>query len=225
MVFRTAVLTDISQMQIVRNAVKENMLSDPNLVTDADCAEFMTQRGKGWVCEAEDCVLGFAIADLKEHNIWALFVLPEQEGKGIGKTLHDLMLNWYFENTQETVWLSTDEGTRAEQFYTKNGWTAVGRYGKTEVKFEMKYSDWKHVKSIQSHQNYLNTLNQFYTKGELYRISLGKTERKTNNKAVNSLTAKIIKFYTKGHDAAEIADLLEIEIETVNAVIADYEAE
>jgi GNAT superfamily N-acetyltransferase len=149
MVFRTAILADIPQIQIVRNAVKENMLSDPNLVTDADCAEFITQRGKGWVCEAEGCVVGFAIADLKEHNIWALFVLPEQEGKGIGKTLHDLMLHWYFENTQETVWLSTAEGTRAEQFYTKNGWTAVGRYGKTEVKFEMTYSDWQETESME----------------------------------------------------------------------------
>jgi hypothetical protein len=35
MTFREARLEDIPQIQIVRNAVKENTLSDPNLVTEA----------------------------------------------------------------------------------------------------------------------------------------------------------------------------------------------
>ena len=37
MTFREANNTDIKQIQIVRNAVTENTLSDPGLVTDADC--------------------------------------------------------------------------------------------------------------------------------------------------------------------------------------------
>ena len=56
-------------LQIVRNSVKENTLSDPNLVTDDDCKEFMTVRGKGWVCEIDNRIVGFAIADLKGNNI------------------------------------------------------------------------------------------------------------------------------------------------------------
>jgi GNAT superfamily N-acetyltransferase len=65
------------------------------LVTDKDCVEYLTLRGKGWVCEMAQLV-GFAIADLIDNNIWALFVHPDFEGKGIGKTLHDMMLDWYF---------------------------------------------------------------------------------------------------------------------------------
>lgn len=66
MTFREANNTDIKQIQIVRNAVTENTLSDPGLVTDADCLEFITQRGKGWVCEIDNQIVGFSIADLKE---------------------------------------------------------------------------------------------------------------------------------------------------------------
>ena len=139
---RIAELNDIPQIQIVRNAVKENMLSDPSLVTDEDCKEFITARGKGWVCEIDGTVVGFAIADLKENNIWALFIDPAFEKKGIGKQLHDVMLDWYFTQTKEAVWLGTAPGTRAEQFYRKAGWTETGIHGKGEIKFEMSYDDW-----------------------------------------------------------------------------------
>lgn len=81
MQIREAIIDDISQIQIIRNAVKENILSNPNLVTDADCIEFITLRGKGWVCEIDGNIVGFAIADLKENNIWALFIHPEFEKK------------------------------------------------------------------------------------------------------------------------------------------------
>ena len=143
MIFREAVLEDIPQIQIVRNSVKENMLSDPALVTDKDCEEYLMQRGKGWVCAIEDSIAGFSIVDLKDKNIWALFVHPAFEGKGIGKKLHDIMLNWYFDQTKETVWLGTAPDTRAEKFYRKSGWKEVGMYGKGEIKFEMSYDDWK----------------------------------------------------------------------------------
>ena len=43
--FREASINDISQMQVVRHLVKENTLSDPALVTDKDCKEFITLRG------------------------------------------------------------------------------------------------------------------------------------------------------------------------------------
>lgn len=142
MTFREADTSDIPQIQIVRNSVKENSLSDPALVSDTDCEEFINQRGKGWVCEINGRIVGFAIADLKEHNIWALFLHPDFEKRGIGKTLHDMMLDWYFGQTQQTVWLGTAPGTRAESFYQKAGWKITGRHGKEETKFEFEYADW-----------------------------------------------------------------------------------
>lgn len=141
--FREARREDIAQIQQVRNSVKENMLSDPNLVTDEDCEDFLFSRGKGWVCEIDDKIVGFAVADLKDHNIWALFLHPNYEKQGIGKKLHDDMLDWYFSQTSQKVWLSTAPGTRAEAFYRKRGWKETGLYGKGEIKFEMTAEKWK----------------------------------------------------------------------------------
>ncbi|WP_245365372.1 hypothetical protein [Chryseobacterium scophthalmum] len=46
MIIREARVEDIPQIQVVRNSVKENTLSNPDLVTDKDCEEFITERGK-----------------------------------------------------------------------------------------------------------------------------------------------------------------------------------
>ncbi len=142
MIFRQALVNYIKQMQTVRNAVKENTLSDPSLISDDQYKEFITTSGKGWVCEVENTIVGFAIADLKEHNIWALFIEPAFEKKRIAQTLQKLMLDWYFYNTKITVWLGTDYNTRAEHFYRKCGWTEAGTNGDKEIKFEMTYENW-----------------------------------------------------------------------------------
>jgi len=150
MIFREALITDIPQIQIVRNAVKENTLSDPALVTDKDVEDYITRRGKGWVCETDDSIVGFAIADLRDDNIWALFIQPGHEGKGIGKKLHDDMLNWYFDQNKDSVWLGTAPGTRAEAFYRKAGWKETGIHGKGEIKFEMTVNEWRLLANVHS---------------------------------------------------------------------------
>lgn len=148
MIFREAILQDIDQIQIVRNSVKENTLSDPGLVTNKDCEEFLFERGKGWVCEIDNTIVGFAIADLKENNIWALFLDPNFEKKGIGRKLHQMMMDWYFSQTNEKVWLGTAFNTRAEEFYRKAGWTEAGTNGSKEIKFEMTKEDWSRINTL-----------------------------------------------------------------------------
>ena len=142
MIFREASPADIHQLQLVRNSVKENALSDPALVSYGDYETYLTQRGKGWVCESNGQIVGFSIADLAGNNIWALFVLPGFEKNGVGRQLHQLMMDWYFSQTKEKVWLSTAPQSRAETFYRKAGWREAGLYGKGEIKFEMSYEDW-----------------------------------------------------------------------------------
>jgi GNAT superfamily N-acetyltransferase len=146
MEFREARKEDLQQIMDVRFAVKENVLSNPALVTIDDCEDFIFNRGKGWVCLVNENVVGFSIVDLAENNIWALFVHPEFDKIGIGRNLHDTMLDWYFTQTQETVWLGTDPGTRAETFYRKSGWKQIGMHG-NEYKFEMTFSNWNQIKN------------------------------------------------------------------------------
>ena len=146
MIFRDAVLEDIPQMQVVRNSVKENALSNPGLVTFEDYESFLTKRGKGWVCEIENRIVGFAIVDMAENNVWALFVDPAFEERGIGKKLHETMLDWYFTETNTTLWLGTAPNTRAEKFYRTKGWKEIGVHGKGEIKFEMSKDAWESLK-------------------------------------------------------------------------------
>ena len=129
-------------MQVVRHLVTENTLSNPDLVPDADVAYYITEKGKGWVCEIDAQLVGFAIVDLKESSVWALFVDPDFAEKGIGKELHRLMIDWYFSRTKDKLLLGTAPKTRAEQFYSLQGWTRAGNYSNGEVKFELTYKDW-----------------------------------------------------------------------------------
>jgi GNAT superfamily N-acetyltransferase len=140
--YREAGIADITGMHIVRVAVKENSLSNPDLITPQDYSAFITRKGKGWICEVNNQIVGFAIVDTQDKNVWALFIDPAWEGKGIGRKLHDQMINWYFDQTNDTIWLGTAPGTRAEQFYRKAGWKEAGMHGK-EIKFEMTADDWR----------------------------------------------------------------------------------
>lgn len=140
--YRIATTNDIPELHRIRISVRENALSDPGLITPEDYAEFLTKRGKGWVAEEHGRALGFAIADLEGNNIWALFVHPDAERKGIGRRLHDLMMGWYFEQTDKAVWLSTAPHSRAEIFYRMSGWQENGTHGKGEIKFEMSHEQW-----------------------------------------------------------------------------------
>lgn len=142
---RLATIADYSALHRVRMAVHENQLSDPAKVTYNDYSAMLDSRGRGWVCEEENEVVGFAIADLQTAGIWALFVLPGYEGRGIGKQLHQTMISWCFEQTQtklQELWLCTDPNTRAEAFYRRAGWRVTGTEANGEIRFTLTKQYW-----------------------------------------------------------------------------------
>lgn len=147
--FRIATLDDIPQLMGIRNAVTENKLSDPERIRVEDYTGHLTRKGKGWVCEADARILGFSVVDIQQHNVWALFVLPGYERKGIGRQLHDMMLDWYFSHSTHPIWLGTAPGTRAEQFYLRAGWTSAGLRENGEIHFEMSRERWKATRPAQ----------------------------------------------------------------------------
>lgn len=122
MVFREAIIEDIPALSEVRLSVRENALSDPLRITREMYVAYLSESGKGWLCEIGGRVVGFSVASLADASIWALFVRPGYEGRGIGKTLLRLATDWLFDAGAQSVTLSTGAGTRADRFYERQGW-------------------------------------------------------------------------------------------------------
>ena len=124
--YRAAGITDIPAIFAIRLAVRENVLSDPASITHADVAAHLGRIGCGWVAESGDMILGFALAN-RSGLVWALFVAPGQDGRGIGTALLDHCTAWLREEGVTTAFLETGIGTRAEGFYRANGWRETSR--------------------------------------------------------------------------------------------------
>lgn len=133
---RPAEAKDISGMHRVRMSVTENALNNEALASKEKYLHHLEVDGQGWVYEVNGQIVGFSIVDLRSHSIWALFVHPEFEGRGIGRQLHDTMLTFYFEETNFALTLTTAAHSRAEKFYTRAGWLQNGMVG-DELLFEM----------------------------------------------------------------------------------------
>jgi ribosomal protein S18 acetylase RimI-like enzyme len=138
MTIREARLSDIPEMHALRLSVRENALNNPSSVTHEHYLSLLTGKGRGFVCEEDGEIVGFAIADLKASNVWALFVSPQHERRGIGRSLLDQLVRVFREEGLVVVWLSTDPGTRAERFYRAAGWTATGLTDSGERRFELR---------------------------------------------------------------------------------------
>lgn len=137
LVFREAAAEDVPYLMAIRTSVTENVLSDPGSITPELCAEYLTVIGKGWVCEIDCQLVGFSIAALKETSIWALFIHPDFEGRGIGTMLLDLAVGWIFETGASKIFLSTGIDTKADQFYTSRGWSRGELLPNGEVRFTL----------------------------------------------------------------------------------------
>lgn len=85
-------------------------------------ADYLGVSGKGWLCEADGEVVGFSVASLNDASIWALFVKPGYEGRGIGTRLLKLATDWLFGTGASSVSLSTGANTRADRVYERLGW-------------------------------------------------------------------------------------------------------
>jgi len=134
-IFREAKVEDIPALSEIRLSVMENVLSDPRKVTPKMYADYLTVSGKGWLCELNGEVVGFSVASLADASIWALFVRPGYEGRGVGGRLLSLATNWLFGMGAASVTLRTEAGTRADRFYERRGW----RRGAIEVGGEVRY--------------------------------------------------------------------------------------
>jgi GNAT superfamily N-acetyltransferase len=121
-VFRQANIGDIPAMSLIRLSVTENVLSDPGRITREMYEDFLEKSGRGWIAEYDGQVVAFCYADKINGSIWALFVRPGHEGRGLAKSLLKQAVDWLFELGHDCVRLSTAANTRADRFYAAQGW-------------------------------------------------------------------------------------------------------
>jgi len=141
-IFREASGADMPGISHVRASVTENVATREQLerqgITDAGVAASFLADSKGWVAERGGHVVAFSIADRASRSIFALFVLPAYEGRGLGGRLLALALQWLWANGAAVAWLATGPGTRAVRFYERRGWTCTGREPNGDLRFELR---------------------------------------------------------------------------------------
>jgi GNAT superfamily N-acetyltransferase len=122
-------------MHRVRTDVRENRLYDPERIKEASYLPYIA-AGSAWVAETNTGIAGFAVLDAPARKVWALFIAPDAEGAGIGRALHQHMMDWAREMGLERLSLSTENGSRAVNFYSQAGWQQSGFTAEGEVLFE-----------------------------------------------------------------------------------------
>ena len=122
---------DHARVTEIRGSVKENVLRDPGRITVADYKWFEQNPGV-WVWEEKGHILGFSAADTRDGTIWALFIDPEHEGRGIGRALFAKACDVLRENGHKIASLTTQPGSRADRFYQRAGWTVIGTSARGE---------------------------------------------------------------------------------------------
>jgi GNAT superfamily N-acetyltransferase len=131
---RSARPEDVPEINALRLVVRENRLSDPSWLTDELTMRAISEDGCGWVWEEGGRILGFCITRDVDASIWALFVDPEAEGRGIGRSLLAPATERLRALGHQVAQLTTDPGTRAERFYLAQGWHLVGPAERGEVR-------------------------------------------------------------------------------------------
>lgn len=128
---RRATVEDVDAIFDVRTCVIENHMSEAQLaemgVTRESTRQVILDDSLPiWCAFEKDSMVGFASIKIEDSELFALFVRPECEGKGVGSALHDAAVNWWFEyHPNEPLNLNTEKIARAFTFYQKRGWVLV----------------------------------------------------------------------------------------------------
>ncbi|MBY4840292.1 GNAT family N-acetyltransferase [Pantoea sp. DY-5] len=136
---RTARLSNIEGMFDVRTSVIDNHLSREEMrqmgITESVLGDMVEKSLSAWVATENNKIIGFSIIFPDEGCLFAAFVLPEYEGKGIGRRLVMLAEQELFQH-HEIAWLETDKNSRSAKFYMHLGWGNETDLNGTDIKLE-----------------------------------------------------------------------------------------
>jgi GNAT superfamily N-acetyltransferase len=131
-IIRDALPADVETLFEIRTSVRENHQSREELatigVTPESVAEMLSSDSHAWVAEVDGAPAAFSMARAAERTVFAMFVRPEFEGRGLGRALMERAEDWLFRTGAEEIWLTTgsDPSIRANGFYRRLGWLQAG---------------------------------------------------------------------------------------------------
>ncbi len=136
---RPATPEDLPAITHVRTSVHENHLSVEEMAELGITPEVVTQMILAspccWVAVEDGAIVGFSMIDAEQGSLFAAFVLPSHEGKGIGRRLVQVAEDQLF-TTHSTIWLETGRTTRAARFYRSLGWGNESAVGEDDIRLE-----------------------------------------------------------------------------------------
>lgn len=131
MKFREVTPADLPALFLVRIATKENIVTREFLTSIGITVESLTaalaSTHRGWLCEVDGRPVGFTLGNRSTGELEVIAVLPEHEGRGIGRRLMHLLQDWFWSEGLTKVWLTTGPATtRAYRMYRTLGWKDCG---------------------------------------------------------------------------------------------------
>jgi len=130
--FREMGQEDVDEVLHVRTLTRENALTLDELaamrITPESVRQTLNTGSKGWVCEEDGEIVGFTMGAADSGEVLVLAVLPEHEGRGIGRKLLELVQCWLLSLGHRELWLveNPDPSIRAYGFYRRLGWCPTG---------------------------------------------------------------------------------------------------
>jgi GNAT superfamily N-acetyltransferase len=128
MILRAIEPQDAAALIELRGRTRENAISAAALaqmgITPESLGAKLRGTHRGWLCEEDGRLAGFAMGDSSSGELWVIAVAPEFEGRGIGSRLLAFVEQWLWSCGWDALWLWTDveESRRAFAFYLHHGW-------------------------------------------------------------------------------------------------------
>ncbi len=135
--FRTARPEDVATCVLIRGQTRENAVSEAELNAAGITREFWAEGVKeghfpGVVAEVHGQVVGYCFGASETGEIVVLALLPDVEGRGVGKVLLRQVMEVLRGLGHQRLFLgcNSDPAVRSHGFYRHLGWKSTGQLDK-----------------------------------------------------------------------------------------------